>query len=766
MKRIAMFATTVGLIIVGMTCERAGAVNPVNTVKWVGAASGQWNDANAWKNTTTNVTANSSNAAIFNQGNGSDGMNNVNPALTRARNIIIDGGATVNYSGSALGDFRVKQGSNLTITAGATWVQTTDSSYNGNNWTNMDASNLVLDNGTFRRTGETHKSNSTDPDGGGALILGDYRGDDNYGTLGLNSTEINVAIKNGGKIENQGQLWFGCQDETPSGLRVRFNINNGSLNLTGGTIAQSDDSFDTTGDLQFYHDYDEVGAVPKNEQYEINFTGPGSITVQSAGIKVYTQDSSSVWNTGAALSTYEDLWNLGLLKANGLSGATPSPATFSNFFTTSGTAGSANYTLTSITNPIATVKWVGAASGQWNDANAWKNLTTNTTANSSNAAIFNQGNGSDGMNTVDPATTRARSIVIDGGATVNYNGSALGDLRIRQGTNVTITGGATLVQATDSSYNGNNWTQMDPSNLVIDNGTLRRSGETHVSNGTANDGGGVILFGSYRADANFNQLGVGSAEINVTLKNGGKIENTGQLWFGAQEEHPADIRIKFTINNGSMDLTGGTIAQSNDSFDATGDLQFYYDYDEVNAKPKNEKYEINFTGPGSITVDSAGIKVFTQDSSSIWNTGAAPSTYQDLWTLGILKANGLSGATTSPANFNDFFTVTGTAGTDNYILNSLIAATVVGVPGDYNNNGVVDAADYVLWRKGGPLQNEVDTPGTVNAADYTAWRARFGNTSGSGASLGAAAVPEPGTILLTIVGLASICAVNRRKRHN
>ena len=55
------------------------------------------------------------------------------------------------------------------------------------------------------------------------------------------------------------------------------------------------------------------------------------------------------------------------------------------------------------------------------------------------------------------------------------------------------------------------------------------------------------------------------------------------------------------------------------------------------------------------------------------------------------------------------------------------------LPGDYNNNGTVDAADYVLWRKGGPLQNEVDTPGVVNAADYTAWRARFGN-SGSGAA--------------------------------
>ena len=55
------------------------------------------------------------------------------------------------------------------------------------------------------------------------------------------------------------------------------------------------------------------------------------------------------------------------------------------------------------------------------------------------------------------------------------------------------------------------------------------------------------------------------------------------------------------------------------------------------------------------------------------------------------------------------------------------------LPGDYNNNGAVDAADYVLWRNGGPLQNEVDTPGVVNAADYTAWRTRFGNSS-SGAA--------------------------------
>jgi len=70
-----------------------------------------------------------------------------------------------------------------------------------------------------------------------------------------------------------------------------------------------------------------------------------------------------------------------------------------------------------------------------------------------------------------------------------------------------------------------------------------------------------------------------------------------------------------------------------------------------------------------------------------------------------------------------------------------------GVPGDYNNNGTVDAADYVLWRKGGPLENEGDAPGTVNMADYNFWRSRFGAASGSGAALDAANVPEPSSAI-------------------
>jgi hypothetical protein len=77
-------------------------------------------------------------------------------------------------------------------------------------------------------------------------------------------------------------------------------------------------------------------------------------------------------------------------------------------------------------------------------------------------------------------------------------------------------------------------------------------------------------------------------------------------------------------------------------------------------------------------------------------------------------------------------------------------STSAGVPGDYNNNGTVDAADYVLWRNGGPLQNEIADVGTVSPADYSAWRAAFGNP-GAGSAIGAS-VPEPGTAFLLMIG--------------
>ena len=87
-----------------------------------------------------------------------------------------------------------------------------------------------------------------------------------------------------------------------------------------------------------------------------------------------------------------------------------------------------------------------------------------------------------------------------------------------------------------------------------------------------------------------------------------------------------------------------------------------------------------------------------------------------------------------------------------------------GVLGDYNDNGVVDAADYVLWRNGGPLQND-PTPGVQNPGDYNFWRSRFGATSGSGAALGTGAVPEPAAWIAVFLATAALCARRRAKTN-
>ena len=86
------------------------------------------------------------------------------------------------------------------------------------------------------------------------------------------------------------------------------------------------------------------------------------------------------------------------------------------------------------------------------------------------------------------------------------------------------------------------------------------------------------------------------------------------------------------------------------------------------------------------------------------------------------------------------------------------------LPGDFNNDGTVDAADYVVWRK---------TDGTQTG--YDAWRANFGASLGPGSGsagypLGAsaqplsAAVPEPSAVVLLAGLVTSLVCVRRQNK--
>jgi hypothetical protein len=94
------------------------------------------------------------------------------------------------------------------------------------------------------------------------------------------------------------------------------------------------------------------------------------------------------------------------------------------------------------------------------------------------------------------------------------------------------------------------------------------------------------------------------------------------------------------------------------------------------------------------------------------------------------------------------------------------------VPGDYNANGIVDAADYTVWRDtlGSTTRFVANGDNTgashalIDQADYTFWKSHFGATAGAG-SLSSGAVPEPASWLLLVCGTA-ISLLRRIKKSS
>jgi hypothetical protein len=142
--------------------------------------------------------------------------------------------------------------------------------------------------------------------------------------------------------------------------------------------------------------------------------------------------------------------------------------------------------------------------------------------------------------------------------------------------------------------------------------------------------------------------------------------------------------------------------------------------------------------------------------------------------------SGVIGYTQSP--FSTVF------GIDNFRAEEALA-------GDYNRDGSVDAADYVVWRKTlGETSPNLDpdtfkvislgnmaangavsgncghnTPNceVIDELDYEVWRANFGRTvstsgSGGGVGSGSASVPEPASAALALLATVVLGCIRRR----
>ena len=180
------------------------------------------------------------------------------------------------------------------------------------------------------------------------------------------------------------------------------------------------------------------------------------------------------------------------------------------------------------------------------------------------------------------------------------------------------------------------------------------------------------------------------------------------------------------------------------------------------------------TGDGR-TVDSAVAAVTYDDddtvspawpkddgSGSIWLTDLALDPNQaDSWFLSSAgDGSGISANANAIGGFIDIHPGgdVGSPGT--------FGAQIAGVPGDYNEDDKVDAADYTSWRdnlgKNITLPNEDPgtTPGVVTQEDYLFWKAQFAAAAAGGGF--SAAVPEPATGLLSWMALSCLFTYCRR----
>jgi hypothetical protein len=114
--------------------------------------------------------------------------------------------------------------------------------------------------------------------------------------------------------------------------------------------------------------------------------------------------------------------------------------------------------------------------------------------------------------------------------------------------------------------------------------------------------------------------------------------------------------------------------------------------------------------------------------------------------------------------------------TGSFYIDDISAALVqpTALLGDYNHDGIVDAADYTVWRdslgqSGSNLAADGNHNGVVDAGDLDIWKTNFGQTAGgapagSGASTNSS-VPEPSAQILSLIGGTTAAVALRRAKR-
>lgn len=183
--------------------------------------------------------------------------------------------------------------------------------------------------------------------------------------------------------------------------------------------------------------------------------------------------------------------------------------------------------------------------------------------------------------------------------------------------------------------------------------------------------------------------------------------------------------------------------------------------------------------PGASVGTLSALGNVTDGANSSWAIELSGTTADKLAVTGNIDLSAIDSLVVSGVGTGGTWIIGTYTGTQSGVFDSITTGYTVsysggnitlnsaGVPGDFNGNGTVDAADYVLWRKynntNHALANDGGLGTPIGGAHYTLWRNNFGKPPGSGASLGGGAVPEPScVVLMSLALMVTIGGVRRR----
>jgi hypothetical protein len=172
-----------------------------------------------------------------------------------------------------------------------------------------------------------------------------------------------------------------------------------------------------------------------------------------------------------------------------------------------------------------------------------------------------------------------------------------------------------------------------------------------------------------------------------------------------------------------------------------------------------------FAAPATGTIERAFLTIPILSPGDYWF--ALVADHSDSFgtnptTMGTYAVRGLplNPITTMPSFFGSAFLTT--LNVPNFYLRTSAAV----LAGDYSNNGAVDAADYVVWRKSQGTTTSLPNDligGTIGTKQYSQWRTSFGIATSSGTNMiSSAQIAEPSTALLCVVCVSAILSHRQR----